>query len=79
MEVNHVQSPLPYKVVKCGLNSIVGTLLVKSNFCLWSKLFEDKCDLCTSKETFLYVLNYFPVMLQQVRYTKRHDNVLSEK
>ena len=34
------------------------------------------CDLCKKKETLQHILNNCPVMLEQGRYTRRHNSVL---
>lgn len=68
---------LPRKVLKFGLNSIVQTLPVNSNLSLWGKTMNQLCSLCGRKETVLHVLNGCPIMLNQGRYTYRHNLVLA--
>ncbi len=68
---------LPRKLLRFGLNSITNTLPVNSNLALWGKTLNQACALCGRKETLLHVLNGCPIMLDQGRYTYRHNNILS--
>ncbi len=68
---------LPRKVLKFGLNSITDTLPVNSNLALWGKTLNQNCSLCGKRETLLHVLNGCTIMLEQGRYTYRHNSVLS--
>ena len=63
--------------MKFGLNSIIQTLPVNSNIALWGKSLNQSCALCGQRETVLHVLNNCPVMLNQGRYTYRHNSILS--
>ena len=68
---------LPRKLLRFGLNAITNTLPVNSNLALWGKTLNQACALCGRKETLLHVLNGCPIMLDQGRYTYRHNNILS--
>ncbi len=68
---------MPRKVLKFGLNSVIETLPVNKNLALWGKTLNQSCALCGYKETVLHVLNGCPVMLNQGRYTYRHNIILA--
>jgi hypothetical protein len=67
---------LPKGIMKFMLNSFLDTLPTKNNLSRWGKRINTKCDLCGYKETLQHVLNNCKVMLDQGRYTWRHDSVL---
>ena len=58
------------------MNSFIDTLPTQNNLKMWSKSFSDKCLLCNNRDLTLYVLNGCKKMLDQGRYTFRHDNIL---
>ncbi len=64
--------------MKFLLNSILDTLPTNTNLALWNKRVSESCKLCGSRETLGHVLNGCKVMLEQQRYTWRHNNVLSQ-
>ena len=68
---------LPRGTVKFLLNSALDTLPTNSNLCKWGKKSNSNCDLCRGKETLLHTLNSCPRMLDQGRYTWRHNSVLN--
>lgn len=68
---------LPRKTLSFLLNSIVDTLPTNVNLAQWGKRINDKCQHCGFRETLGHVLNNCPTMLEQGRYTWRHDSVLS--
>ena len=69
---------LPRKVLKFLLNSTIDTLPSNNNLVQWNKLVSDACNLCGGRETLGHILNGCPVMLEQQRYTWRHNSVLSK-
>ena len=62
--------------MKFLLNSFINTLPTQNNLKLWNKTFSDKCIICKNRDSTLHCLNGCKVMLNQSRYTWRHDNVL---
>ena len=69
---------LPHGVMKFVVNVHLDTLPTQSNLRKWGKRSGAKCDLCkSSNETLLHTLNNCPVMLQQGRYTWRHNCILN--
>jgi hypothetical protein len=67
---------LPKGIMKFMLNSFVDTLPTKNNLSRWGKSCNSKCSLCGNKETLQHVLNNCKTMLDQGRYTWRHNSVL---
>ncbi|XP_072042835.1 uncharacterized protein [Amphiura filiformis] len=67
---------MPKGVMKFIMNVFLDTLPTKNNLSHWGKRMNTKCDLCGKKETLQHVLNNCKVMLQQGRYTWRHNSVL---
>ena len=57
-------------------NSFLDTLPTKNNLSCWGKRSNTKCDLCGRKETLQHVLNNCRIVLDQWRYTWRHNSVL---
>ena len=57
-------------------NSFLDTLPTKNNLSCWGKRSNTKCDLCGRKETLQHVINNCRIMLDQGRYTWRHNSVL---
>ena len=68
---------LPRGVAKFLLNSILKSLPTKDNLRKWGKTISDSCDLCGNPETIGHVLSGCKTMLDQGRYTWRHDSVLN--
>ena len=62
--------------MKFMLNSFLDSLPTKNNLSRWGKRTNIKCDLCGYKETLHHVLNNCKTMLDQGRYTWRHNSVL---
>ena len=69
---------LPRNVVQFFVNSSIDTLPTNSNLCRWNKRSSPKCNICPNKDTLLHSLNNCQTMLQQGRYTWRHDSILIE-
>lgn len=67
---------LPKGVMKFMLNAFLDTLPTKNNLSRWGKRLNTKCSLCGNKETLQHVLNNCKLMLDQGRYTWRHNSVL---
>ena len=62
--------------MKFILNSSINTLATQNNLKRWNKSFSDKCLICKNKDSILHCLNGCKTMLNQNRYTWRHDNIL---
>ena len=59
------------------LNSTIHTLPTMNNLKLWNKSVSDKCLLCKNCDSTLHTLNGCKTMLDQGRYTYRHDSILN--
>ena len=59
------------------LNSTIHTLPTMNNLKLWNKTVSDQCLLCKNRDSTLHTLNGCKIMLDQGRYTYRHDNILN--
>ena len=59
------------------LNATIHTLPTMNNLKLWNKSVSDKCLLCKNRDSTMHTLNGCKVMLDQGRYTYRHDNILN--
>jgi len=68
---------LPRNVAKFLTNACIDTLPTNSNLLRWKKRNSPACKLCGNKETLLHVLNNCKLMLNQGRYTWRHNSVLN--
>ena len=68
---------LPRGVAKFLLNSILTTLPTKDNLTKWGKVLSPACNLCGEYETTAHVLSGCKTMLEQGRYTWRHDSILN--
>ena len=68
---------LPRNVLKFLSNAAIDTLPTNVNLKRWKKRNSPSCSLCGNKETLLHVLNFCHVMLDQGRYTWRHNSVLN--
>ena len=68
---------MPRNVLKFLTNAAIDTLPTNSNLTRWNKRNSPKCELCPNKQTLLHVLNNCPIMLDQGRYTWRHNSVLN--
>ena len=68
---------LPRNVLKFLSNACIDTLPTNNNLKKWNKRKSDSCNLCGNKETLLHVLNFCNVMLDQGRYTWRHNSALN--
>ena len=62
---------------KFFLNSTFHTLPTMNNLKLWNKNVSDQCLLCKNWDSTLHTLNGCKTMLDQGRYTYRHDNILN--
>ena len=62
--------------MKFILNASINTLPTQNNLKRWNKSYSDKCLLCKNRDSTLHCLNGCKVMLDQKRYTWRHDNIL---
>ena len=62
--------------MKFILNSNINTLSTQNNLKRWNKAYSNKCLLCQTCDSTLHCLNGCKVMLDQKRYTWRHDNVI---
>jgi len=67
---------LPRNVLKFLTNSCIDTLPTNRNLQRWKKRNSPACQLCGNKETLLHVLNNCRTMLDQGRYTWRHNSIL---
>ena len=67
---------VPKGIMKFVLNSFSDTLPTKNNLSRWGKRSNSKCSLCGNNETLMHVLNNCKIMLDQGRYTWRHNSVL---
>ena len=68
---------LPRNVLQFLVNSSIDTLPTNANLVRWNKRTSPKCNICPNKETLLHTLNNCKTMLDQGRYTWRHDSILS--
>ena len=68
---------LPRNVLKFLSNAAIDTLPTNVNLKRWNKRSSSSCNLCGNKETLLHVLNFCKVMLDQGRYTWRHNSILN--
>ena len=59
------------------LNATIHTLPTINNLKLWNKSVSDQCLLCKNRDSTLHTLNGCKVMLDQGRFTYRHDNILN--
>ena len=59
------------------LNSTIHTLPIMNNLKLWNKSVSDQCLLCKNCDSTLHTLNGCKIMLDQGRYTYRHDSILN--
>ena len=59
------------------LNATIHTLPTMNNLKLWNKSVSDQCLLCKNRDSTLHTLNGCKVMLDQGRYTYRHDIILN--
>ena len=69
---------LPRGVTKFLLNSVLKSLPTKDNLSKWGKVLSQECDLCGDRETAGHVLSGCKLMLEQGRYTWRHDSILNK-
>ena len=67
---------LPRNILQFFLNCAIDTLPTNSNLVRWNKRSSPACNLCRNKETLLHTLNNCTVMLNQGRYSWRHNSVL---
>ena len=57
------------------LNSTIHTLPIMNNLRLWNKSVSDQCLLCKNRDSTLHTLSGCKLMLDQGRYTYRHDSI----
>ena len=69
---------LPRNVLQFFINSAIDTLPTNSNLVRWKKRSSPACNLCKCKETLLHSLNNCSVMLNQGKYTWRHNSILNK-
>ena len=62
--------------MKFLLNSLIHTLPTQNNLKLWNKTFSDRCFQCNNRDSTLHCLNGCKTMLEQDRYTWRHNNIV---
>ena len=68
----------PRGVLQFALNASTDTLPTLVNLQRWHiRSNNSKCPLCQNSQTLLHVLNFCKPMLEQGRYTWRHDSILS--
>ncbi len=67
---------LPSKVLSFVVRAAIDSLPTFTNLRRWGKRMSGKCKLCGNTQTLHHVLNGCKVMLDQERYTWRHNNVL---
>lgn len=67
---------LPHKVLKFAINASIDTLPTFRNLKQWGKRNSDHCPLCSNKQSLVHVLNACKHMLNDGRYTWRHNSVL---
>ena len=72
-----VMYDLPYKVLSFAVRASIDRLPTFRNLQRWGKKVSAKCKLCGNKQTLQHVLNGCKVMLEQGRYTWRHNNILN--
>ena len=68
---------LPRRVLSFAINSSIDTLPTFRNLKLWCKKMSSNCKLCGNTQTLLHVLAGCKTMLDQGRYTWRHNCVLN--
>ena len=68
---------LPRRVLSFAINSSIYTLPTFRNLKLWGKKMSSNCKLCGNTQTLLHVLAGCKTMLDQGRYTWRHNCVLN--
>jgi len=59
------------------INATIHTLPTMNNLKLWNKSVSDQCLVCKNRDSTLHTLNGCKVMLDQGRYTYRHDRILN--
>ena len=67
---------LPRNVLQFLINSAINTLPTNSNLVRWKKRSSPACNLCQNRETLLHTLNNCTSMLNDGRYTWRHNSIL---
>ena len=65
---------LPRRVLGFAINSSIDTLPTLRNLKLWGKKMSSNCKLCGNTQTLLHVLAGCKTMLDQGRYTCRHNS-----
>ena len=68
---------LPRNILSFFSNACIDTLPTNVNLSQWKKRSLPNCALCHNKETLLHVFNNCQIMLEQGRYTWRHNSVLN--
>ena len=68
---------LPRNVLSFAVRSCIDFLPTFTNLRTWGKRVNVKCKLCNNNQTLLHVLNNCQTVLQQGRYTWRHNSILS--
>ena len=68
---------LPRRVLSFAINASIDTLPTFRNLKLWGKKMSANCKLCGNTQTLLHVLAGCKTMLEQGRYTWRHNCVLN--
>ena len=68
---------MPRNVIQFLLNSSIDTLPTNANLVRWNKRSSPNCKLCSNKETLLHTFNNCQTMLNQGRYTWRHNSILN--
>ena len=75
MAQRHLQPPS--RVLSFAINSSIDTLPTFRNLELWGKKMSSNCKLCGNTQTLLHVLAGCKTILDQGRYTWRHNCVLN--
>ena len=67
---------VPKGAMSFACRAATNSLATNDNLVRWGKKSNSKCDLCSNKGSLCHVLNSCQKMLQDGRYTWRHDNIL---
>ena len=68
---------MPKKILSFAVRASIDCLPTFNNLHRWGKKLSSKCKLCGNTQTLHHVLNGCTTMLDQNRYTWRHNNILN--
>ena len=68
---------LPRGILRFAINACIDTLPTHANLRRWGRKSDGKCKLCGNRETLHHSLNNCKIMLEQGRYTWRHNSIVN--